>query len=491
MTAAQPQFLAQPSDICLFGATGDLAGRKLYPALYCLFRDQHLPAGCRILGLARSQMSRDEFVGQIREKLREHAPEGEYEDSVWAEFSEMLDYQPLDVHSTESFQNMASHLSDRGERPLIHYLSTSPSLYGDICRGLESVGLAGAQARVVIEKPIGTDLESSRVINSAVDAVFPESSIYRIDHYLGKETVQNLLALRFANGIFEPRWNSAGIDNVQITVAETVGVEGRWSYYDDSGAMRDMVQNHILQLLSLVAMEAPASLDPDAVRDEKVKVLRALRPLSDRADIDANTVRGQYRAGALGTGPVPGYLEEEGCNPESSTETFVAIRAEINNWRWSGVPFYLRTGKRMPSRYSEISVQFRDVPHNLFAGENTDVQANRLIIRLQPQEGIQLQMMYKVRGLDGMQLRKAELNLSTEDLRPPRNAYERLLLDAVRGNQTLFVRRDEVEVAWEWVDQIMQGWETDSEGPKPYNAGTYGPTAAIALTEKHGHSWNE
>ena len=222
-------------------------------------------------------MSRDEFVGQIREKLREHAPEGEFEDSVWADFSAMLDYQPLDVHSTESFQNMASHLSDRGERPLIHYLSTSPSLYGDICRGLESVGLAGAQARVVIEKPIGTDLESSRVINSAVDAVFPESSIYRIDHYLGKETVQNLLALRFANGIFEPRWNSAGIDNVQITVAETVGVEGRWSYYDDSGAMRDMVQNHILQLLSLVAMEAPASLDPDAVRDEKVKVLRALR----------------------------------------------------------------------------------------------------------------------------------------------------------------------------------------------------------------------
>ena len=492
MSDAHSEWLAEPSDICLFGATGDLAGRKLYPALYCLFRDQHLPAGCRILGLARSDMARDAFVESIHEKLTQHAPEGEYEPDVWQCFSEMLDYQPLDVNSPESFQAIEAHLSDRGQRPLIHYLSTSPSLYGDICRGLDAVGLAGAQARVVIEKPIGKDLESSRVINSAVDAVFPETSIYRIDHYLGKETVQNLLALRFANGMFEPRWNSAGIDNVQITVAETVGVEGRWGYYDDSGAMRDMVQNHILQLLSLVAMEAPASLDPDAVRDEKVKVLRALRPLSERADIDANTVRGQYRAGAVDGAAVPGYLDEPGCNPESATETFVAIRAEINNWRWAGVPFYLRTGKRMPSRYSEISVQFRDVPHNLFAQENSDVQANRLIIRLQPQEGVQLQMMYKVRGLGGgMRLRKAELNLSTEDFRPPRNAYERLLLDVVRGNQTLFVRRDEVEVAWRWVDQIMAGWQSDAEGPKAYNAGTYGPTAAIALAEKNGHSWNE
>lgn len=492
MPDSDQAFLAEPADICLFGATGDLAGRKLYPALYCLFRDQHLPAGCRILGLARSDLNRDDFVEKIHAKLQEHAPEGEYEPDTWAAFSEMLDYQTLDVHSPETFSAIDQHLSDRGDRALIHYLSTAPSLYGDICRGLERAGLAGAQARVVIEKPIGKDLESSQVINSAVDAVFPESSIYRIDHYLGKETVQNLLALRFANGIFEPRWNSAGIDNVQITVAETVGVEGRWGYYDDSGAMRDMVQNHILQLLSLVAMEAPASLDPDAVRDEKVKVLRALRPLSTRADIDANTVRGQYRAGAVEGNAVPGYLEEDGCNPESATETFVAIRAEINNWRWAGVPFYLRTGKRLPSRYSEISVQFRDVPHNLFAAENTDVQANRLVIRLQPQEGVQLQMMYKVRGLGGgVRLRKAELNLSTEDFRPPRNAYERLLLDAVRGNQTLFVRRDEVEVAWRWVDQIMAGWAEDTGGPKPYNAGTYGPTAAIALAEKNGHSWNE
>ncbi len=492
MPDTQTPWLAEPADICLFGATGDLAGRKLYPALYCLFRDQHLPSGCRILGLARSDMQREQFVEKIHEKLREHTPDGEFEDTVWQDFAAMLDYQTLVVGSPASFEAIDAHLSDRGSRPLIHYLSTSPSLYGDICAGLEQVGLAGAQARVVIEKPIGKDLESSRVINSAVDAVFPETSIYRIDHYLGKETVQNLLALRFANGIFEPRWNSAGVDHVQITVAETVGVEGRWSYYDDSGAMRDMVQNHIMQLLSLVAMEAPASLDPDAVRDEKVKVLRALRPLKERADIDANTVRGQYRDGAVDGMAVPGYLQEQGCNPESDTETFVAIRAEIDNWRWAGVPFYLRTGKRMPSRYSEISVQFRDVPHNLFAAENTDVQANRLVIRLQPQEGMQLQMMYKVRGLGGgMQLRKAELNLSTDEFRPPRNAYERLLLDVVRGNQTLFVRRDEVEVAWKWVDQIMAGWQSDAEGPKSYNAGTYGPTAAIALAEKHGHSWNE
>ena len=491
MTSGVAEWIAQPSDILLFGATGDLAGRKLYPALYCLYRDGHLPEGCRILGLARTDQSAEDFIAIIHTKLKEFAPEGEYEDAVWERFAQALDYAPLDVHSPESFVGVAERLGDRAGRPLIHYLSTSPSLYGAICAGLDHAGLAGAQARVVIEKPIGTDLASSRVINDAVDAVFPEASIYRIDHYLGKETVQNLLALRFANGIFEPRWNSAGVDHVQVTVSETVGVEGRWGYYDDSGAMRDMVQNHILQLVSLVAMEPPASLDPDAVRDEKVKVLRALRPIRDR-DIEANTVRGQYRAGAIEGKAVPGYLEEPGCKPGSTTETFVALRAQIDNWRWAGVPFYLRTGKRMPHRYSEIVVQFRDVPHDLFAAENSDVQANKLVIRLQPQEGIQLQMMYKVRGLGGgMKLQKAELNLSTEDFKPPRNAYERLLFDVVRGNQTLFVRRDEVEVAWSWVDDIMQAWQRETAAPKHYSAGTWGPTAAIALAERNGHSWHE
>jgi glucose-6-phosphate 1-dehydrogenase len=340
-----------------------------------------------------------------------------------------------------------------------------------------------------LEKPLGTDLASSREINDAVAGAFPESRIFRIDHYLGKETVQNLLALRFANLMFEPLWNAAHIDHVQITVAETVGLEGRVAFYDDAGAIRDMVQNHMLQLLALVAMEPPAHFDATAVRDEKVKVLRALRKVAS-----GETVTGQYRAGAIGGSAVPGYDEELG--KPSDTETFVAIKAHVDNWRWKGVPFYLRTGKRLPKRVTEIVIQFRPVPHSIFAGKGATMQPNRLVIGIQPEENITLSLMTKVPGLDreGIRLRSVPLNIAMPDAfsgAVRRIAYERLLLDLVEGDQTLFVRRDEVEAQWEWVDAIRGQWAADGLTPKTYTSGSWGPSAAIALAERDGVTWHE
>ncbi|MEM6584758.1 MAG: glucose-6-phosphate dehydrogenase, partial [Pseudomonadota bacterium] len=371
--------------------------------------------------------------------------------------------------------------------------STAPSLFGPTIAGLEHAGLTGETVRIGLEKPLGTDLETSCAINDAVATAFPEDRIFRIDHYLGKETVQNLLALRFANILFEPIWNANTIAHVQITVAETVGLEGRVSFYDDAGALRDMVQNHMLQLLSLVAMEPPTSFDATAVRDEKVKVLRALRPVSE-----GETVTGQYRAGAIGGQAVPGYDEELG--ESSDTETFVAIKAQIDNWRWKGVPFYLRTGKRLPERVTEIVVRFADVPHSIFdtngGGTGPAIQPNQLIIGIQPEENISLSMMAKVPGLDedGVRLRQVPLDIAMPDAFSEANrriAYERLLLDLVKGDQTLFVRRDEVEAQWNWIDAIRAGWQTHGVTPKTYTAGSWGPTSAIALTERDGVSWHE
>ncbi len=371
-------------------------------------------------------------------------------------------------------------------------MATAPDLYGPICRNIGAHGLATPQSRVVLEKPIGHDLFSAREVNDQVGEVFAESQTFRIDHYLGKETVQNLLALRFANSIFERLWTTDVIDHVQITVSETVGLEGRGPYYDHAGAMRDMVQNHLMQLLCLMAMEPPVSLDADRVRDEKLKVLRALRPIEPH-EVPALTVRGQYTAGAVDGRPVPGYLTDLGGAAASSTETFVALKAEVHSWRWANVPFYLRTGKRLPQKVSEIVVQYRALPFSIFPVEIAELQPNRLVIRLQPEEGMRLEMMTKEPGPGGLRLSPTALDISFEKtfgIRYP-DAYERLLMDTVRGNATLFMRRDEVEAAWAWVEPMLETWEARADHPRPYSAGSWGPTAAIALIERDGRTWHE
>jgi glucose-6-phosphate 1-dehydrogenase len=381
----------------------------------------------------------------------------------------------------------------KSSQSALYFLSLPPQLNGPVSHALAAAGLINPETRLIIEKPLGHDLASSQLINDALAKVLTEQQIFRVDHYLGKETVQNLLALRFANSLFEPLWNSGAIDHVQITVAETVGVEGRWSYYDGAGALRDMIQNHMLQLVALVAMEPPSNFDAAAVRNEKTKVLRSLRPIVG-ADVANRTVRGQYVRGASGGKAAPGYNEETGAKGGSQTETFVALRAEIENWRWAGVPFYLRTGKRLQTRRSDIVIQFKNVPHNIFADQQLTLPANRLIIHLQPEESITLELMSKRPGLDGVQLQSVPLELSLKhafgEVRT-RIAYERLLLDALKGNTTLFVRRDEIEAAWEWIDGIANGWTNGGEPLRNYPAGSWGPTAAIALAERHGHSWYE
>jgi glucose-6-phosphate 1-dehydrogenase len=461
----------------------------LFPSLYFLDREGLLPADFRIIGAARRKLSAAEFTANVEAAIRARADEY-FEAPVWERFRRRLAYAAVDAAKPATFQNLSTPL--KGARQVIYYLSTSPSLYEAISSHLRTAGLAAANSRVIVEKPIGRDLASCREINDSLARTFDEREIFRIDHYLGKETVQNLIALRFANAFFEPLWNQVSIDHVQITIGETVGVEGRWSYYNDYGALRDMVQNHLLQLLCLVAMEPPASLDPDSVRNEKVKVLRSLRPITGR-DVERKTVRGQYRAGIADGRQAPGYLEEAGGGP-SDTETFVAIQANIDNWRWAGVPFYLRTGKRMADRRSQIVIQFRDVPHSIFAGDQ--LIANRLTIRLQPEEEIALSLMNKTPSLEGMELRPTDLNLSLTDAfrkQEPRRriAYERLLLEAINDNQTLFVRRDEAEAAWTWVDAIEDAWASHDVKPSPYPAGAWGPAGAFALTERNGHSWYE
>lgn len=482
------------ADIVIFGGTGDLALRKLFPALYEMERTGRFDDGTRIFGASRSAHSDAEFRAKLEEAGRKFIPEGEFDDKTWAKFAARIAYIQVSADEEAGFKVLHKKLSDQPDRDRVFYFSTSPALFADMAFNLKKAGLVTPNSRVVLEKPLGHDLESCREINGQIGEVFEENQIFRIDHYLGKETVQNLLILRFANAMFEPLWNSAHIDHVQITVGEEVGVEGRWSYYDDAGAMRDMVQNHMLQLLCLVAMEPPYVLDKDAVRDEKVKVLKALQPIND-SNIDRCTVRGQYRRGAVGGKEVPGYLEEDGANVDSTTETFVAIRAELNNWRWSGVPFYLRTGKRLPKRHSEIVIQFRDVPHQIFplAKSMTNYQANRLVLRLQPDDGIHLILNNKNPGPGLVRLRPTALNLSFAEAfggRSP-DAYERLLLDAIDGNNTLFVRRDEQDIAWQWVDAIQEAWQSNHITPKGYTAGTWGPSAAIALIERDGRTWNE
>ncbi len=475
--------------LVIFGATGDLAARMLFPSLYFLERDGLLTPDLRIIGSSRGAMTQEAFLDLAHTVIRSRS-EGYYEDGAWERLKARLSYVAADAAEPDSFADLASALE--GDEETVFYLSTSPTLFVPIAQALGASGAATPTSRIVIEKPIGRDLKSCQAINDAIGAVFSERRIFRIDHYLGKEAVQNLLALRFANTLFEPLWNKVSIDHVQITVGETVGVEGRFGYYDEYGAIRDMVQNHILQLLCLVAMEPPASLDPDSVRNEKVKVLRSLRPIPG-GELSKRTVRGQYARGVAEGHTAPGYLEEAGAHP-SRTETFVALQANVDNWRWAGVPFYLRTGKRMAERASEIVIQFREVPYSIFSGQ--ELLANRLVIRLQPQEDIALSVMNKTPSLaqaGGMQLMPLSLNLSLSHAFPtqPRRriAYERLLLEALNDNPTLFVRRDEAEAAWVWIDGIVQGWEQHAMAPAPYAAGSWGPAGAFALTERNGHSW--
>lgn len=481
----------EPFDIVVFGATGDLARRKLLPALFERDLAGQIPDDARIIGTSRRPLPDEDFRAFARDALGVADGVEDVDQSVLARFLARLSYVAVDAQSDEGWSDLAELLKTGEDRVRVFYLAVGPDLFDPICARIGAFGLVTDLSRVVVEKPVGKDLASAQKVNAAVGRVFREEAVFRIDHYLGKETVQNLMALRFANALFEPVWNNAHIDHVQITVAESIGTAGRAGYYDTAGALRDMVQNHILQLLCLVAMEPPVSLDADAVRDEKLKVLKALEPINE-SNFAQVTVRGQYRAGASAGGAVPGYLEELGSG-ESETETFVAIKAEIGNWRWSGVPFYLRTGKRLASRVSEIVVAFRPIPHSVFDSHAGPIMANRLVIRLQPDEGVKLWLMIKDPGPGGMRLQHVPLDMSFASVFGVRNpdAYERLIMDVVRGNQTLFMRRDEVEAAWRWVGPILDAWRASRDQPKPYTAGTWGPSAAIALIERDGRTWTD
>jgi glucose-6-phosphate 1-dehydrogenase len=475
------------STLLLFGATGDLSRRMLLPSLYALHADGLIDPNLRIFGTARSPLTDDAFRDMARVALCEFLPEDRKAEGLIDAFLLRLHYVALDASNPDGFAELAATIGDISGGLSI-FLSTAPSLFEATIKGLHHAGLSGENVRIGLEKPLGNDLASSRHINDAVNALFPEKRTFRIDHYLGKETVQNLMALRFANMLFEPLWNANAIEHVQITVSETVGLEGRAAFYEDTGALRDMVQNHMLQLLALIAMEPPASLDATAIRDEKVKVLRALRPVAE-----GDVVIGKYTEGAVQGDAVKSY--ESDLGKASDTETFVAIKAYIDNWRWQGVPFFLRTGKRLPERRSEIVIQFKPVPHNVFRDRGGKLEANTLIIRLQPEEYVRLLVMAKEPGLDrgGVTLREVPLDLSlTAAFAGSRRriAYERLLLDLIEGDQALFVRRDEVEAQWTWIDAIRALWSATALKPKTYGAGSWGPRAAIALTERDGVSWH-
>lgn len=479
-------------DLLIVGGEGDLALRKLYPALYSLWVSDCLPQDIRIVGIARRKVSAQEFQAQVRVWFDKRPKTREFEESAWAEFMARLSYRSLDATSGEALQTLREDTLNDATRDLVVYLATPPSIFGPVCEAIASAGLVRPNCRIVVEKPLGEDRESYLQINRRLTNIFDESQVYRIDHYLGKEPVQNLLALRFANTFLEPLWNNHYIDNVQITVAESIGVTGRWDFYDEVGAMRDMVQNHLLQLLCLAAMEPPADLAAAAVRNEKHKVLSCLRPFDENMIRD-NLVLGQYQAGSVDGERVPGYGEEEGAISGSNTETYVAIKAHIDNFRWAGVPFYLRTGKCLQTRYSEIVVEFKDLPHSIFPQQRHMDAPNRLKIRLQPEETISLELLNKVPGLNVQSpLRGVKLDLSSADGGEPGatpDAYQRLLLDVIRENPTLFVRSDEVEEAWAWVDQIRAVWESTGKVPKPYKAGDWGPTAAVEMIARDGRRW--
>jgi glucose-6-phosphate 1-dehydrogenase len=478
-------------DFVVFGGTGDLAQRKLLPALYHRDQDGQLSAESRIILASRAAGPSADIIAQVAAGARRHLPSGP-DEAVWARFQARWRHVTVDGAGEAGWDELKTLLDQVPQPVRVYYLATGPELFETICARLADHGLATPNSRVVLEKPLGRDLESARAVNLAVGRVFSEAQTFRIDHYLGKEAVQNLMALRFANAMFEGAWNRDALDHVQITVAETVGVGTRGGYYDQSGALRDMVQNHLLQLLCLVAMEPPARFDADEIRDAKLRVLRALKPIAG-PDVDTLTVRGQYRAGMAEGRTVASYLDDLGTAEPSRTETFVAMKVEVHSWRWAGVPFFLRTGKRMAERVSEIVLQFRPLPVNIFPAEAGPVQPNRLVVRLQPNEGIKLHLVSKYPGPGGMRLRPSALNIVYADAFQTRypEAYERLLMDVVRGNPTLFMRRDEVEAAWSWIKPKQDRWTEKPEPPRPYPAGSWGPSQAVALIERDGRTWHD
>lgn len=481
----------QRHDLVIFGGNGDLALRKLLPALYYLEAADLLDQLEHIIGASRAELDSNQYRELVAQQLRQYLPAADWHDDVWAKFAARLEFVTVDANTPSGYQQLADFNAQ--QRPGIYYLATLPSLYGVICHNLHSSGVLTENSRVVLEKPLGHDLESCQEINSAVAEVFDELATFRIDHYLGKETVQNLIALRFGNPMFSHLWSHHYIDSVQITVAESLGVEGRGSYYAEVGALRDMVQNHLLQILCLVAMEPPNNLDADAIRDEKVKVLTSLQGM-DSERVREETVRGQYTAGHMEGEVVPGFLDQEEYHDCGFTETYVALKAEVVNWRWSGVPFYLRTGKRLAEQFSEIVIEFKPQVHSIFPFNSSEELRNQLVMRLQPEENVTLYAMSKQPGLgSGMALQPTALDLTgkQKSIGRSNDAYERLLLDVLNNDQTLFMRRDEVENAWRWADTIVQSWQITGKKPKLYKAGTMGPAAAISLIERDGRSWHE
>jgi glucose-6-phosphate 1-dehydrogenase len=476
-------------DLVFFGGTGDLTWRKLMPALFQAFRHGKLPPGGRILSVARDDQTTEHYRGWLRSRFHEVDSSKRPSDEEFGRFAELLHYQRMDLSLPDHYVRLKDWLEHRKADTVVLYLATSPHLFPQICEQLGACGLNNERIRVVLEKPLGHDLQSAQEINRVVKSVFREEQAFRIDHYLGKPSVQNLMALRFGNALFEPLWRRESIDNIQITLAEDLGVGTRGNFYDRTGALRDMVQNHALQLLTMVAMEPPPSNDADAIRDEKLKVLKSLKPFTPET-VARDVVRGQYRAGSANGRPVPGYLDEEKVPPGSRCETFVALRTEVRNWRWAGVPFYIRTGKRLAARDAQIVVNFRPTPHNIFPGVN---QPNKLVINLQPEDGLELHMLAAKGSGQTEALSPVSLDLDFDKVFPAERvgAYERLLLDAIAGKLNLFVRSDEQEQAWRWVEPILEAWAAESTGPRAYAAGTWGPAAASALVARDGVAWAE
>ncbi len=479
-------------DLVLFGGTGDLAWRKLMPALFQAFRHGTLPEGGRIIGVGRDQLSHEQYRTLMHERFNNVDLAKRPSEEEFARFAQLIQFVRMDLSKPDDYVALAATLRERNANTVVMYVATAPSLFTIVCEQLGAAGLNTANTRIVLEKPLGHDLASNRAINKTVCKVFGEKQVFRIDHYLGKPAVQNLFALRFGNALFEPLWRREHIANIQITIAEELGVETRGAFYETTGALRDMVQNHALQLLCAIAMEPPINAHADAIRDEKLKVLRSLKPWTAES-LGQDVIRGQYAAGSIMGSAVPGYREELGVNPESHTETFVALRTEISNWRWAGVPFYIRTGKRLAGRDARIVVNFRPTPHAIF---NSQIGAsNSLVINLQPKDGLELHLLAQGTSHRRQQQALSPVQLDLDfDKRFGSGrvgAYERLLLDVIDGRLNLFVRSDEQEEAWRWVEPILQHWKNDAQGPRPYAAGTWGPSASSAMIARDGYCWSE
>jgi len=488
-------------DLILFGGTGDLVWRKIMPALFQAFRHGSLPAGGRIVGVARDDLSDDQYRALIKSRFDNVELAKRPSEEEFSRFAAMLGYLRMDLSNPADYAALAAKLQQRPAEVVVMYVATAPSLFTTVCEQIAAAGLNGPQTRVVLEKPLGHDLASNRAINNTVRSVLSEQQIFRIDHYLGKPSVQNLFALRFGNSLFEPLWRRETIANIQITIAEDLGVEKRGAFYDSTGALRDMVQNHALQLLCAIGMEPPINSHADAIRDEKLKVLRSLKAWTPET-LSQHVVRGQYAAGNIDGEAVPGYRDEKGVPPDSRTETFVALRTEIANWRWAGVPFYIRTGKRLAGRDAHIEVNFRPAPHAIFKTSMADSSvANRLVINLQPKDGLELHLLAQGadqrssnghgRGTPSLAPVQLDLDFDKRFGSERVGAYERLLLDVIDGRLNLFVRSDEQEEAWRWVEPILDSWSNDSGAPRPYAAGSWGPSASSAMIARDGYCWSE